>query len=346
MQKDAVILLPSYQPEDTLVALSKALFDLGYKVVVVDDGSGPTFKHIFDEVKGYCDLISYEVNKGKGHALKTGFKHIYEKYPNYQCVITADGDGQHRIMDINRVYEKSISLKKTIIGERHFDVKVPLRSKVGNDMSKFTQALSTFRYMKDNQCGLRSFPMSLLPKLCKIKGNRYEYEMRVLNYLQMKEIPYATISVQTIYEDGNKTSHFRPIRDTILIQSSILLCGIINILMFAVNVALGTVFYHYLLNDQALNFELSVLLASFITFVSHFLINLIIFRPRYFLKMLVRLILYELLILISVILSVTLFCRVCNFEIFAAYLLCYPLMIVPLYYLIKGVGLVYSANQE
>lgn len=346
MQKNAVVLLPSYQPEDTLVVLSKALVDLGYKVVVVDDGSGEQYKAIFDQVKSYVDLISYVPNKGKGHALKTGFKYILENYPNYECVITADGDGQHRIMDINRVYEKAISTHKTVIGERHFDVKVPLRSKIGNSLSKFTQALTTYRYMKDNQCGLRAFPISLLDRLLKIKGNRYEYEMRVLTHLQMKEIPYLTLSVQTIYEDGNKTSHFRPIRDTILIQSSILVCGLINLLMFALNVIGAALLCKFVFNEQLLSYELSVIVASFGTFLLHVLTNIIIFRPRYFLKAIVRLILYELLILISCILSVTLFCRICNFEIYAAYLVCYPLIWVPLYYLIKGVGLVYSAQQE
>ena len=43
-----LILLPSYQPEETLFVLSKGLNNLGFQILIVDDGSGQNYKNIFD----------------------------------------------------------------------------------------------------------------------------------------------------------------------------------------------------------------------------------------------------------------------------------------------------------
>ena len=100
LQNDGVVLLPSYQPEETLVNLSRGLSLEGFKILVVDDGSGPKYKDIFEACKQYATVIGYEKNQGKGYALKHGFKYCLENLKDFNYVITADGDGQHRIDDI------------------------------------------------------------------------------------------------------------------------------------------------------------------------------------------------------------------------------------------------------
>lgn len=345
-EKNAVILIPSYQPEDILTLLVKSLFDLGYKVVVVDDGGGEKYAPIFEECKKYSDVISYPKNKGKGAALKTGFSYIMEHYPDKGCVVTADGDGQHRILDIVAIADKALDKDKAVIGVRKFDVKVPIKSKMGNGLSKFTQALCTYRYMQDNQCGLRAFPLSLLPKLVKIRGNRYEYEMRVLNFLQVKEIRYLLMSVKTIYEPGNKSSHFRAIKDTLLIQSSILLCGLVNFIAFLVGLAAMILFYELFTKQFSLGYEIALLLSSPTSLIVHIILNAIVFRPKHAPRMIFRLVLYEILILITLLITEVLFTRIVGLPYYVSYLICYPLMLFPLYYLIKGMSLVYNSQYE
>lgn len=343
--KSAVVLLPSYQPEKTLITLSRGLKDNGFQILVVDDGSGSDYDEIFNKCKQYATVVRYDKNKGKGYALKTGFKYVLD---NMKCdfVITADGDGQHIIQDIIAMYEKSMLRRVTIIGERHFEVKTPIKSKLGNGLSRFTQTLCTYRYMRDNQCGLRSFPYSTLDKLIKIKGNRYEYEMNVLTYLMTKEIPYLTMRVKTIYEDNNWTTHFRPVKDTLLIQKSILKCGLINVLSIIIGIISASLLYYYAFNNLVANYELSILVSTGITFMIHAGLNLIIYKPINPAKTIFRTALYEVLFLVSLLASTCLFCRLCNFEIYWAYLLCLVIMIVPIYYLFKGIGLVYSSQYE
>ena len=47
MKKDAVILIPSYEPDSLLVNTVKSLVDEGFNVLVVNDGSGSEFDPIF-----------------------------------------------------------------------------------------------------------------------------------------------------------------------------------------------------------------------------------------------------------------------------------------------------------
>ena len=137
LQNDGVVLLPSYQPEETLINLSRGLSLEGFKILIVDDGSGPKYKDIFEACKQYATVIGYDKNQGKGYALKHGFKYCLENLSEYHYVITADGDGQHRIDDIVKVYQRCKQYDVSVIGVRKFDVKVPIKSRVGNMLSKF-----------------------------------------------------------------------------------------------------------------------------------------------------------------------------------------------------------------
>ena len=344
LEKDGVVLLPSYQPELTLVNLSRGLSLEGFKILIVDDGSGEKYQDIFKKCEQYATVIGYDKNQGKGHALKYGFKYCLDNLKDYKYVITADGDGQHRIDDIVKVYERSKSRDVSVIGVRKFDVKVPIKSKVGNMLSKFNQSLVTARYMHDNQCGLRAFPYSLLPDLINIFGNRYEYEMNVLTYLQVKELPFICQRIQTIYENNNQGSHFRPIQDTLRIQSSILVYGLINIFLFIALAIANYFVYKYVDFGSQINLEISTSVCFLGYLVVMLITKLIFYRPKYPAKLMFRVIIYELLKFIAILVSVTLFTRVLKQNIFLSYFLTYVLTILPRYYLVKGIGLVYDTN--
>ena len=347
-KRNSMILIPSYQPEETLILLSKGLKDRGFEILIVDDGSGEKYAHIFEKAKEYATVIGYEVNQGKGFALKHGFKYTLENFKQYKGVITADGDGQHRILDIVAIGDKLDATNATVIGDRSFEVKIPFKSKIGNVMSQFTQTIATRRYLHDNQCGLRAFLISDLEELIKIGGNRYEYEMRVITHIQQREIPYTTMRVQTIYEENNRTTHFRPVMDTILIQSSILLSGLVNVIAFIVEALAAFLFLMFLFKDPSfgLRVEASVLFGFLTALVFRILLMCIIFRPRYPAKTILRIVLYQLLLFIATLISVVLFVEYLHLHILLTYFISILLCIIPLFYIVKGVGVVYEAQHE
>ena len=233
MDKDAVVLIPSYEPDNLLTQTVKSILDEGFDILLVNDGSSEEYDCVFNEVISHVKYIKQPVNKGKGAALKLGFSKIGELFPNAKYVITADGDGQHLTKDIVRVYNALKEKDELVFGVRHFDRKVPFRSRFGNEWSKFDRSLLTKQYIPDDQCGLRGFPVRYIDELVKIKGNRYEYEMNQITSFQLKQYPIFTVSIETVYLDGNSRSHFSPFLDTVRIQTVIFLHSIPSIICFA-----------------------------------------------------------------------------------------------------------------
>lgn len=239
MKKDAVVLIPSYEPDALLIDTVKSVIAEGFNVLLVNDGSSSEFDPIFEEVKPLVMYLKQEINKGKGMALKLGFSKALEIYPDTKYVITADGDGQHATKDIVRLYEALKEKNELVFGVRHFNRKVPFRSRFGNDWSKLSRSTLTKQYIADDQCGLRGFPVRYLDELVKIKGSRYEYEMNQITLFQLKQYPIFTLPIETIYLNNNSRSHFSPFLDTCRIQFIIFLHSIPAIFAFCLlNVSL------------------------------------------------------------------------------------------------------------
>ena len=243
--KETVILVPSYEPDELLINTVKGLFDSGFNVLIVNDGSSNKFDQTFQEASKYGKYISYEKNHGKGYALKYGYSYILKEYPDAKYVITCDGDGQHALNDIIKVNEKLNETNELVLGVRIFDKSVPFRSKVGNIWSRITRGLATKQYVEDDQCGLRGFPVRFLPELIKIKGNRYEYEMNQLTAFQLRQYTIIRLPIEVIYLDGNSRSHFSQFKDTMRIQFKIFFKGLPALLSLCALIAGLISLYHY-----------------------------------------------------------------------------------------------------
>ena len=220
------VLIPAYQPDARLPRLILELHraDPSTKIVVVDDGSGQKFSDIFEASHtAGAHVISYEHNRGKGYALREGFTWIRDVAGDSpECVVTADADGQHTLNDIFRVGRTCTDTGKSVLGVREFVGHVPARSRIGNTATSALFWLATGWKLKDTQTGLRAFPVALLPELLEVQGDRYEYELRVLLHLAKFRHPVTQIPIETIYEAGNPTSHFRPLQDSARIWAPLL----------------------------------------------------------------------------------------------------------------------------
>lgn len=220
------VLIPAYQPDARLPRLILELHraDPSTKIVVVDDGSGQKFSDIFEaSATAGAHVISYENNRGKGYALREGFTWIRDVAGDSpECVVTADADGQHTLNDIFRVGRTCTDTGTSVLGVREFVGHVPARSRIGNTATSALFWLATGWKLKDTQTGLRAFPVALLPALLEVQGDRYEYELRVLLHLAKFRHPVTQIPIETIYEAGNPTSHFRPLQDSARIWAPLL----------------------------------------------------------------------------------------------------------------------------
>ena len=232
------LVIPAYEPDEKLIKLLKDVSALNlFQIIMVNDGSGDKFNNIFNESQEYAILLSHGVNKGKGAALKTAFTYIKNLDTN-GIIVTADSDGQHKVSDIVKVAD-SIKIHESAIttGARYFTGKVPLKSKLGNTITKYIYFLVSGLFLNDTQCGLRAFPVSTMPFLLSIKGDRYEYEMNMLLLAKKNGLSINEVPIETIYIDDNSGSHFNPVKDAIKIYGEIFKFTLSSLIAFITDYA-------------------------------------------------------------------------------------------------------------
>jgi glycosyltransferase involved in cell wall biosynthesis len=217
---DVAVVIPVWQPDRRLGELVSRLLELGFgAIIVVNDGSDSSYDKVFSELSRDPEVhvVRHAVNLGKGRALKTGLDYFKRCFPDYIGAVTADADGQHRPADIFRTAEQLRGEpSRMVLGSRHFTHQVPLRSRLGNLVTSQIFSTLTGRHLTDTQSGLRGIPTGLVSSVLALEGERYEYEMNVLTHLASSS-GILEVPIETVYLEGNRSSHFRPITDSIRI---------------------------------------------------------------------------------------------------------------------------------
>ena len=229
-----IALIPSLNPDVSFVDIAKEVFEAGLTLIVVNDGSKEECDYIFDQIEEFAVVLGYRENHGKGYALKRGFEYIGNNLSEeVDYIVTADSDGQHAIEDIVRVANLTRKTDSIVLGMRDLSEKIPIKSRIGNDLSKVVYTIVTGVFLKDNQSGLRGFPARLCMWFQDIPGNKYEFELNVLATAHKEGMKIYGIDIKTIYENNNKNTHFRPIKDTVRIQKSLWAYGLISALLYS-----------------------------------------------------------------------------------------------------------------
>lgn len=238
-----ILLVPAYEPDARLVDLVASVRSAApeVRVLVVDDGSGPAFEHVFDTVRDLgAIVVVLPVNRGKGAALKVGFTHADLVHPG-EDVVCADCDGQHSVVDILRVagrIGRSRALGSQdamVLGARGLTGRVPARSRVGNSMTRVLFRLVTRVPVQDTQTGLRGYPASMLPWLRSVPGDRFEYELNLLLRARGAGYRIEEVEIATIYLEENASSHFRPVVDSLRISAPLLRFSLSSLGAFALD---------------------------------------------------------------------------------------------------------------
>lgn len=237
------VIVPAYNPDSKFVKLVSELVE-EFDVLAVNDGSADKCRPFFDEALKYgITLIEHEKNKGKGAALKTAIAHMMASGEEWVAV-TADADGQHCLKDIREVARLAKeNPHHLILGVRNFKG-MPARSRFGNSFTRISFMLATQSRVSDTQTGLRGFTHETADRLITADGDRYEYEMNVLINLRRWGIPVKETVIETIYIDDNASSHFHPIRDSLIVFGQLikhigasLVCTAVDFLLYYVLLA-------------------------------------------------------------------------------------------------------------
>lgn len=224
MDKVAVV-IPSFEPDNRLISLVNDLANKNIGTIyVVNDGSGESYEAIFDKLELLVErtggsILRHELNMGKGRALKTAFQYILDNDEAIKTVVTADSDGQHTCDCIQSVIDASVKNRECLIlGVRSFNKEgIPWKSRFGNKLTEKMFKYITGVHITDTQTGLRAIPRSYLQELLSIKGERFEFEMRML-IDAVEKVEVLEIPIKTIYDsEENHQTHFDPFKDSLRI---------------------------------------------------------------------------------------------------------------------------------
>lgn len=216
---NAAAVIPVYNPEPGLETLCRALVGKGFDVVVVDDGSTRDLER-FEALPPEVTRLKHPKNLGKGRAIKTALAHLATT--GCELAVFADGDGQHQIEDILAVCEKARTTGHVALGVRDFlQSGIPFRSRFGNLWTSMVMRLFCGFQIGDTQTGLRCIPRRLWGAMLELSGERFEYEMRLFPLLKKLKEPLEQVPIATIYIAQNRTSHFRPLVDSIKIYQAL-----------------------------------------------------------------------------------------------------------------------------
>ncbi len=207
------ILVPSYRSANLL---SKFLPDLlrfvpVSQVLVVDDASEDNTPDICSGFGITC--LKHEINRGKGAALRTGFKYLLEKGTSW--IITMDADGQHSPEDLHCFLD---TIKETpdvgiCIGSRTMKPGImPFWRICSNRLTSWSLSLITGARILDSQCGYRIYSSALLRSIS-IEYDRFEMETEVIIKSIRKGYRVSFTKVQTLYL--NDLSHISHLNDTL-----------------------------------------------------------------------------------------------------------------------------------
>ena len=230
--RDVTAVVPSLNPDETLEHVVDSLLEAGFReVVLINDGSDADHLQPFLRAAQHPEvtLLTHEVNRGKGAAMKTAFRWLLENRPDCAGVVTVDGDGQHLAGDVKNCAQRMIDEKdKMVLGCRNFDdPHVPWKSRTGNRITRMVFRIFCGFPISDTQTGLRAIPYSCLPLMCETAGDRYEYETEMFFALKKAHVGIVEEKIATVYEPGNPSSHFKPFQDALSIYRRIIVfsCG-------------------------------------------------------------------------------------------------------------------------
>jgi putative flippase GtrA len=175
--------------------------------------------------------LRHAENYGKGAALKTGIAHVLNQFPQCAGVVTADADGQHHPEDIANVAAGlSAEPAALVLGARAFGNDVPLRSRFGNLLTRRLLGWISGQRLTDTQTGLRAIPRALFDPILQLPSRGYEFELEMLLTCKEHGVPISERKIRTIYIDNNRSSSFRPVRDSLRIYFVLFRYTIVSLL--------------------------------------------------------------------------------------------------------------------
>ncbi|HKY37469.1 MAG TPA: glycosyltransferase family 2 protein [Polyangiaceae bacterium] len=205
-------LIPAYQAGRSLKLVIDGLraHDPEAMLLVVDDGSTDGTADVARAAA--VNLVSHARNRGKGVALRTGLKWLFER--GFASAVSVDADGQHRAEDAVALARHPAPETSLLLGVRDLARDgAPGPSRFSNRFSNWWVSLLSGQRLSDTQCGLRRYPLRETLQL-ESNARGYGFESEMLVRAVRRSIPIVEVPVRVIYPPrAERVSHFHVVRD-------------------------------------------------------------------------------------------------------------------------------------
>lgn len=206
------VIIPTYNNEKTLESVISGVLVHTREIIIVNDGSTDGTAEILSRFSN-LKIISYTPNRGKGYAIRQGFKAAVGS--GYDYAITIDSDGQHYPSDIETFVKTAAETPGSlIVGARTLDPsRMSKGSSFANNFSNFWYRFLTGVKLTDTQTGFRLYPLSQIKDM-KFYTRKYEFELEILVRAAWRRINVTSAPIKVYYPPvQERISHFRPFRD-------------------------------------------------------------------------------------------------------------------------------------
>ncbi len=215
------IIIGAYNEDNRIIRSLKKIhdylgkLDIDYEIIVVDDGSTDrTAVVVNDLIPAIAGLrvIRYEINRGKGYALRTGV--LASKG---DMVLVSDADLSTPIEELDTLLpflsENSIAIGSRALALSKIEVKQPWwRMGMGKTFNRIVKLFIMSDFC-DTQCGFKLFEGNTARELFRqARIDRFAYDVEILALARKKGYRIAEVPIRWLNDTESKVN---PLRDSL-----------------------------------------------------------------------------------------------------------------------------------
>ena len=198
--------IPAFNEEKNIASIITKLRKISDSIIVCNDGSSDMTEEIAKEMG--VIVISHEKNLGYGAAIRSLFEKAREM--ELDSLITFDADNQHRVEDINSVFELiNEGSADIVIGSRFLNERtenVPTYRKAGIRLITKVTNLSIKEKLTDSQSGFRGYNKKALKEIL-VSDEGMGVSTEILIKGSNLGLKIAEVPIKVNYEGETSTHH-------------------------------------------------------------------------------------------------------------------------------------------
>ena len=198
--------LPAYNEEKNIASIITKLEKISDTIIVCNDGSSDLTGKIASKMGAVT--INHEKNLGYGAAICSLF--LKAKDLDVDVLVTFDADGQHDVLDIQKVIDPIVEKKADlVIGSRFLHSSqdnIPSYRKTGIQIITKLTNTSLKEKIKDSQSGFRAYSKEVLSKITP-SDRGMGVSSEILIKASNNDFRIAEIPINISYEGDTSTHH-------------------------------------------------------------------------------------------------------------------------------------------